>query len=158
MDDSNLMDPYTAKEMQEAFSLFDKNGDGKICTNELKSVMRALGQNPTEKNLADMMTRIDKDNSGFVDYNEYCDLIKAFSKPIKVLEVELREAFRFFDKDRNGSLDAKELRKALLSLGDPLGEEDLHELFALMDLDKNGKVDVDEFTKFLCEPVLIKKN
>ena len=42
-------------EFKEAFSLFDKDGDGTITTKELGTVMRALGQNPTEAELQDMI-------------------------------------------------------------------------------------------------------
>lgn len=38
-------------EFKEAFSLFDKDGDGTITTKELGTVMRSLGQNPTEVKL-----------------------------------------------------------------------------------------------------------
>jgi len=43
-------------EFKEAFSLFDKDGDGTITTKELGTVMRSLGQNPTEAELQDMTT------------------------------------------------------------------------------------------------------
>ena len=48
-------------EFKEAFSLFDKNGDGTISSKELGIVMRAIGQNPTEAELTDMINEVDAD-------------------------------------------------------------------------------------------------
>ena len=48
-------------ELMEAFSLFDKDGDGLITTKELGTVMRSLGQNPTEAELQDMINEVDAD-------------------------------------------------------------------------------------------------
>ena len=48
-------------EFKEAFSLFDKNGDGNISASELGTVMRSLGQNPTEPELQDMVNEVDAD-------------------------------------------------------------------------------------------------
>jgi len=50
-----------ATEFKEAFSLFDKDGDGTITTKELGTVMRSLGQNPTEAELQDMINEVDAD-------------------------------------------------------------------------------------------------
>lgn len=50
-----------AAEFKEAFSLFDKDGDGTITTKELGTVMRSLGQNPTEAELQDMINEVDAD-------------------------------------------------------------------------------------------------
>ena len=49
--------------MKEAFQLFDKNGDGKITLKELNKVLRNMGQNPTECEIADMIARADKDGT-----------------------------------------------------------------------------------------------
>ena len=46
-------------EYKEAFSLFDKDNDGTITTKELGTVMRSLGQNPTESELEDMINEAD---------------------------------------------------------------------------------------------------
>ena len=51
-------------EFKEAFSLFDKDGDGTITTKELGTVMRSLGQNPTEAELQDMINEVDADGKG----------------------------------------------------------------------------------------------
>ena len=48
-------------EFKEAFSLFDKDGDGTISVRELGTVMRSLGQNPTEAELQDMINSADTD-------------------------------------------------------------------------------------------------
>ncbi len=46
-------------EFKEAFHLFDKNGDGFITANDIGTVMRALGQNPTEAEIQDMFIEVD---------------------------------------------------------------------------------------------------
>ena len=48
-------------EFRDAFSLFDKDGDGAVTTKELASVMRSIGQTPTEAELQDMMNEVDSD-------------------------------------------------------------------------------------------------
>ncbi|GFN98963.1 calmodulin [Plakobranchus ocellatus] len=57
---NDLTDEQVA-EFKEAFSLFDKDGDGTITTKELGTVMRSLGQNPTEAELQDMINEVDAD-------------------------------------------------------------------------------------------------
>jgi fructose/tagatose bisphosphate aldolase len=44
-------------EYKEAFSLFDKSGDGTITTKDLGTVIRALGKNPTEAELQDIINK-----------------------------------------------------------------------------------------------------
>ena len=48
-------------EYKEAFQLFDKDGDGRITSKELGTVMKSLDQNPTESELQDMINEVDTD-------------------------------------------------------------------------------------------------
>ena len=96
-------------EFKEAFSLFDKDGDGTITTKELGTVMRSLGQNPTEAELQDMINEVDADGNGTIDFPEFCTLMARKMKDTDS-EEELKEAFRVFDKDGNGFISAAELR------------------------------------------------
>jgi calmodulin len=47
--------------INQAISWDCKDGDGVISTWELKSVLRALGQNPTKEELAEMIQEADLD-------------------------------------------------------------------------------------------------
>jgi len=58
-------------EFKEAFSVFDKDGDGNISAKELGIVMRSLGQNPTEKELDKLVNDADEDGDGTIDFDEF---------------------------------------------------------------------------------------
>ena len=96
-------------EFKEAFSLFDKDGDGTITTKELDTVMRSLGQNPTEAELQDMINEVDVDGNGTIDFPEFLSLMARKMKDTDT-EEELIEAFKVFDRDGNGLISAAELR------------------------------------------------
>ncbi|RXM34429.1 Calmodulin [Acipenser ruthenus] len=85
-------------EFKEAFSLFDKDGDGTITTKELGTVMRSLGQNPTEAELQDMINEVDADGNGTIDFPEFLTMMARKMKDTDS-EEEIREAFRVFDKN-----------------------------------------------------------
>ncbi|XP_052252303.1 neo-calmodulin-like isoform X1 [Dreissena polymorpha] len=141
------------QELKDAFNLFDKNGDGHISASELGYVLRALGQNPTERMIKEVMAKADKDGNDGIEYNEYVELLKDFLKDPQIVEIELREAFRMFDKDRNNTLNLAELRRALTHLGEPLSEKEAMELCNMMDVNGDQKVDVDEFVQYLCKRI-----
>jgi hypothetical protein len=58
--------------IKEAFTLFDKNGDGHITTNELGDVMRKLGLNPTENEVQDIINDVDVDGLFNGIFNQLC--------------------------------------------------------------------------------------
>ncbi|XP_004712675.1 calmodulin-like protein 3 [Echinops telfairi] len=135
-------------EFKEAFSLFDKDGDGSITTRELGTVMRSLGQNPTEAELQGMVREIDADGNGTVDFPEFLSMMAKKMKDTDS-EEEIREAFRVFDKDGNGFVSAAELRHVMTRLGEKLSDEEVDEMIRAADTDGDGQVNYEEFVCML---------
>jgi calmodulin len=92
------------------------DGDGTITTHELGTVMRSLGQNPTEAELQDMINEVDADGNGTIDFPEFLTMMARKMRDTDS-EEEIKEAFKVFDKDGNGFISAAELRHVMTSLG-----------------------------------------
>ncbi|KAM3273876.1 hypothetical protein ACQJBY_043195 [Aegilops geniculata] len=137
------------QEFREAFKLFDKDGDGTITTKELGTVMRSLGQHPTEGELKDMVEEVDADGSGTIDFNEFLGLVARQMRGDAEAEEELHEAFRVFDKDNNGFISLDELRTVMKNLGEKLSEDELNEMLQEADGDGDGQINYKEFAKVM---------
>ena len=90
----NLTDEQIA-EFKEAFQIFDKDGDGSITTKELGTVMRSLGQNPSDDEIRQMIIDVDEDKSETIDFKEFLGLMAKKMKE-NDSEDELIEAFKMF--------------------------------------------------------------
>ena len=90
----NLTDEQIA-EFKEAFQIFDEDGDGSITTKELGTVMRSLGQNPSDDKIRQMIIDVDEDNSETIDFKEFLGLMAKKMKE-NDSEDELIEAFKMF--------------------------------------------------------------
>ena len=143
----NLSDQQVA-EYKEAFSLFDKDGDGTINSKELGTVMRSLGQNPTEEELQDMIHEVDADSSGSIDFMEFLDLMEKNQSKYDEDE-EIRAAFRVFDKDGNGFISSAELRHVMTTIGEKLSDEEVDEMIREADTDGNGEINYEEFCQMM---------
>ncbi|KAJ7901578.1 calmodulin-like protein [Mycena leptocephala] len=135
-------------EFKEAFSLFDKDGDGTITTKELGTVMRSLGQNPTEAELQDMINEVDADGNGTIDFPEFLTMMARKMRDTDS-EEEIKEAFKVFDKDGNGYISAAELRHVMTNLGEKLSDNEVDEMIREADVDGDGQINYEEFVKMM---------
>eukprot|EP00753_Platysulcus_tardus_P018316 PLAT6820.3.p4 GENE.PLAT6820.3~~PLAT6820.3.p4 ORF type:complete len:151 (-),score=56.54 PLAT6820.3:177-629(-) len=132
-------------EFKEAFSLFDKDGDGTITTNELGTVMRSLGQNPTEAELQDMINEVDADGNGTIDFPEFLTLFARRCCACCGGEEEIGEAFRVFDRDGSGFITAAEMRHVMINLGEKLSDEEVDDMIREAGVDDAGRVNYKTF-------------
>ncbi|KPI38553.1 Calmodulin [Cyphellophora attinorum] len=54
-------------ETRAAFAVFDKDGSGSISADELRQVMKSLGENLTDREIDEMIAEADKDRNGTID-------------------------------------------------------------------------------------------
>lgn len=145
------------------FLKFDKDGSGKIDAAELKIAVRSLGLHISDAELAAMMAAADKDGDGEIDYLEFEAMIKntadgasdwnlvrqsvggEAAEDVSASISSLKDAFRKFDGDGSGTIDASELKLAMEHMGLRLSEAELAEMMASADKDGNGEIDIEEF-------------
>ncbi|XP_064641179.1 neo-calmodulin-like isoform X2 [Lineus longissimus] len=132
---------------QEAFSVFDKDGDGFITVDELGTVMLSLGQRPSLEDLHAYIQEVDMDDSGTIDFSEFLEMMakKIHTDP----EKEFRDVFRVFDEDADGFISVDELYNVLIKLGETITREDALDMIREADLNGDGKVDYAEFKGIL---------
>ena len=62
--------------LREAFNLCDCDGDQYITLEELRRIMREVGENLEDKQLISMLKEVDKDNDNRLNFEEFIQLMK----------------------------------------------------------------------------------
>jgi calmodulin len=70
-----MQDDEDERELREMFRILDKEKKGEVNTNELRWILKNLGDDLTEADIDDMIADVDTDGSGWVDYNEFYKLM-----------------------------------------------------------------------------------
>lgn len=130
------------------FNKFDANGDGKISLSELSSILNALGSETSPDEVQRIMTEIDTDGDGFIDFDEFnAFYLSGLGKESN--DKELHDAFDMYDKDKNGKISASELHSVLKSLGEKCSLKDCRKMISSVDVDGDGCVNFEEFKKMM---------
>lgn len=143
----DLLSKLSKEEMdnyREAFANYDKNGDGTIDENELMYVMRSLGENPSEDQMAYIMHEMDTDANGVIDFEEF--LIAMAERRLMYDSTEdLRKAFEVFDQNGDGTVSSEELRSTMAMANDLITIEEAEEIVRMADKNGDGVIDYNEF-------------
>ncbi|CAG2116006.1 unnamed protein product [Medioppia subpectinata] len=134
-------------EFQEAFSLFDNRGDGKISVSQLGDVLRALGQNPTEGEVKKCSNQLKPDER--IGFEVFLPILQTISKNRSTDTAEdFIEGLRHFDKDGSGYISSAELRHLLTTLGEKLTDDEVEQLLAGQE-DSQGNVHYEDFVRLV---------
>ena len=138
-------------ELRETFALFANkglHGTLSISTKDLGTVIRSLDQNPSEAEIQDWVKEVDPDGTGSIGFDEFVNLMSKIYKNTDT-EEEILEAFKVFDRDGNGLIDAAELKYVLTNLGEKLTDEEVDEMIREADIDGDGQINYEEFVKVM---------
>ena len=86
------------EEIKEAFDLFDTDGSGSIDPRELRAAMQSLGFEAKNQTIYQMITDLDKNKSGNIDFEEFLDMMTARMSDRDTRE-DINKVFRLFDDD-----------------------------------------------------------
>ena len=67
----------TEQELLNAFKVFDKDGSGTISSDELRNVLKSLGEDLTDEELDEMLKLADRNGDGTID----CELFFTHNSP-----------------------------------------------------------------------------
>ena len=86
-------------------------------------MLKSLGQTATEDELKKLIAVADTDGSGDIDFLEFVVLVahkmKTENDAGKKTEA-IKAAFAMFDQDKSGAIDAAEMRRMMINLGEPM--------------------------------------
>ena len=154
MDPSNPLTYEQEMDLREAFDLFDENGDGSICQEELCLAMISTGMykhtefNEHDPMIKEIMERLDTNDDGRIGYSEFRKVM-AMVLMDGVLgdedEKEVSHHFENFDVDGNGHISPNDFFLYMSEVGAELTVTEVEQMFLLIDTDGDGQVSYREF-------------
>ena len=99
-----------------------------------------------------MISDIDKDGSGSIDFDEFLDMMTAKISDRDSKE-DVAKVFSLFDVEGKGHIALKDLKRVAKELGETMTEAELMEMIERADSDADGNITQEDFFA-----ILTKKN
>jgi Ca2+-binding EF-hand superfamily protein len=159
-------------EVVQLWRKFDADNNGHLDVEEIKEVLDELGIMMTESEFRVFFDEVDRDGNGTVNQEEFAKafftsnlggahVISGIRKAAASMKLTtgvdqlpiVMSAWRKYDADGSGSLEAEELAKVLSDLGITQSIEEVEWLVQKLDANGNGQVDFEEFAALFSEDV-----
>ncbi|GBE58806.1 centrin [Babesia ovata] len=142
----NVLNPELEKEVEDAFALFDRDGNGEIDFFECQAAFRALRLNASRDAVTTMFAEIKKGQTDVITLADFKTLV------LQVIHKRYTagEAAKIFAllEDGSGKITMDSLRTVVADLGSSIDDEDLRLMISEASGSKNY-VTYDDFKRVL---------
>lgn len=121
-------------EVEETFHMA-ADSNGVLPLSKLPLALKALGMS-----VNDLGNSSSIDEEGVVDLDRFIQIVADCILSPNWASSEMTESFALFDKDGNGYLDPKELRRVFTRLGETISETELEDQLREYDIDGDFEV------------------
>ena len=133
------------KLMKEIFDLFDTEKTGYVDVKDSLKILASMGRKLEPEDEHEFLVIVDPKNDGRISKMNFLEGVEAmFTIPDNYIP-EIEEAFKFFDKDKDGKISCKEFKDMLVRLSGEYKDKDVDELFKIVDLDLDGYISINDF-------------
>ena len=150
---NQLVSKEETEELRKIFIELDANCDGVLSREEIEcGLVKYYGGDKAKQETDAIFEKVDADQNGFISYDEF---IRASIDKNKILtEEKLRAAFKLFDKNGDGTIEAKEIKEVLGKDLNNDNEEVWNNVVKEVDQNGDGEISYEEF-KLMMEKICI---
>ncbi|KUI52466.1 Centrin-3 [Cytospora mali] len=159
-DDFAKLDERQRDQINDVFSVFDVNKDGRLDYHELRFCLRALGFELPKSETYPYLVKYGIQPIDWDPKRECTPVWREFTLPIwqgiagslmynRDPVEECHRAFKLFDVDGKGIITLDDLRRTMREIGQSMEEQELQSMIKEFDSEGKGGVNADEFTKIM---------
>ncbi|ESN92494.1 hypothetical protein HELRODRAFT_103700 [Helobdella robusta] len=140
---STSLNEEDRKRYEKLFQELDKNKDGSIEISELSQALSQLygGKGDFSKHAADLVKKADINKDNRVNFSEFLGFLHDHER-------QLTLAFSHLDRNKDGRIDAEEVREAFKQMDLHIGIEEAQNLTKKIDKDGSLSLDWEEWRNF----------
>lgn len=139
------------QQLKATFDLFDDKRHGYIETARVPTLIRAVGEAPTQAKVNEITKTVQEAGGRFTldDLLAAVASLRSDSESKRPTTNEVEAAFRVFDPKGKGYITKTELSKVLTTVGDALSQQEVDDLLVDADVDSQGRIDYVRFSSKL---------